>query len=183
MKQLLLPLAIAVASFASPPHAEASLVRAMDLAELTATAEQIVVADVAKVESRWDKDHRTIFSTIELRVQESWKGPPPADGRMVLRQPGGSVGEIEMTVVGMPSFSAGERALLFLDGAGVVGMAQGKRRLRWDEAGKRWLAGPGDASSAVHIDQRGQIHAAPASPAETLDDLRAKVRALLEKQR
>jgi hypothetical protein len=181
MKPLLLPLVVAASTFVGAPHARASLVRAMDLAELTTTAEQIVVADIAKVESHWDNNHRTIFSTIEIRVQESWKGTPPADGKIVLRQPGGSVGEIEMTVVGMPTFSAGERVLLFLDRAAVVGMGQGKRRLRWDEAGKRWLASPGDASSAVRIDERGQIHAAPASPAETLDALRAKVRVLLGK--
>jgi hypothetical protein len=156
--------------------------RVMDLSELAAAAEQIVVADVAKVESRWDKDHRNIYSTIEIRVWESWKGTAPADGKIVLRQPGGSVGEIEMTVVGMATFSVGERALLFLDRAGVVGMGQGKRQLRWDQASRSWLAFPGEASSAVHIEHRGRIRAVQPGPPEPLDRLRAKVRTLIEKR-
>jgi hypothetical protein len=167
--------------FAGLPDAHASLVRAMDLAELTSAAEQIIVADVAKVESRWDEGHRAIHSVIELRLQESWKGTPPGDGKLVLRQPGGSVGEIEMTVVGVASFSVGERALLFLEHGTVVGLAQGKRSLRWDGSSKRWMVGPADASSMVHVNLRGQIRTAPAKRTESLDDLRAKVRALLEK--
>jgi hypothetical protein len=153
----------------------------MDLAELTSAAEQIIVADVAKVESRWDEGHRAIYSIIELRLQESWKGTPPGNGKMVLLQPGGSVGQIEMTVVGVASFSVGERALLFLEHGIVAGLGQGKRSLRWDESSKRWMVGPADTSSAVHINRQGQIRTAPNTRPESLDDLRAKVRALLEK--
>jgi len=181
MKWIVLLAMLVAPVFAGLPHAHASLVRAMELAELTAAAEQIVVADIARVESQWDEAHRTIHSIVELRVRESWKGNPPADGKMVLRQPGGSVGEIEMTVLGMATFSAGERALLFLDHGIVVGLGQGKRSLRWDEPSKRWLIDPPDASSTVRINGRGRIRAAQATPTETLDDLRAKVRALLQK--
>jgi hypothetical protein len=181
MRSLLLLQVLAAWLFVGLPDAQASVVRAMDLAELTATAEQIVVAEVAKVESHWDTGHRTIHSIIELRVQESWKGTAPADGKMLLRQPGGSVAEIEMTVVGMASFSVGERTLLFLDHGIVVGLGQGKRPLRWDQSSKRWLVETADASSTVQINRRGQIRATQASAAESLDGLRAKVRALLEK--
>ncbi len=177
------PLLLVIAGFllAGLPFARASLIRAMDLVELTATAEQVVVADVARVESQWDKDHRTIYSTIEIRVQETWKGTPPSDGKILLRQPGGSVGEIEMTVVGVPTFSVGERALLFLQHASVVGLGQGKRPLRWDETSKSWFAEPGDATGAVRLGRHGQIRAADGSPREALDSLRARVRALIEK--
>jgi hypothetical protein len=181
MKKLPLLLAMAASILAGLPLAYASLTRAMDLAELTATAEQVVVADVSKVESQWDPTHRNIFSTIEIRVQESWKGSPPSDGTIRLRQPGGSVGEIEMTVVGMPTFSVGERALLFLQHARVVGLGQGKRPLRWDPTSKGWFAEPGDATGVVRIGRHGQMRAAETSPRESLDSLRAKVRALVEK--
>jgi hypothetical protein len=181
MRRFALVLLLATLSWVGLPPAQASLTRAMDLADLTRAAGQIVVADVAKVECQWDKDHRTIYSTVEIRVQESWKGTPPPDGKIVLRYPGGSVGDIEVTVVGMSTFSVGERALLFLDDVGVLGMGQGRRSLHWDATGKRWLAGSADLSTAVHIDRRGQIRAATASPPEPLDNLRAKVRALLGK--
>jgi len=174
---LVLPTFLSVAL----PLAHASLTRAMDLSELTATADQVVVADVAKVESHWDEDHRNIVTAVEIQVQESWKGTPPADGKVVLRHPGGSVGEIEMTVIGMPRFSVGERALLFLDHTGVVGMGQGKRPLRWDAGDKRWVAEAADAAGAVRIDRQGKVRAQGTANRETLDSLRSKVRALLGK--
>ena len=161
------------------PIAMASLARAMDLAELTHGADQIVVADVVSTESDWDKGHRNIYSTIELHVQERWKGTIPGDGRLRIRQLGGSVGDIEMTVAGMPRFETGERALIFLRQARVVGMAQGKRRVNWDGAGKRWLADAPDHAHLLDVDARRKPRAmAPMQP-ETLDRLREQVRALV----
>jgi hypothetical protein len=153
----------------------------MDLSELTASAEHVVVADVARVTSQWDDDHRNIITTVEIAVQESWKGSPPSDGKIRLRQPGGTVGDIEMTVVGMPRFSVGERALLFLQQAGVVGMGQGKRPLRWNASEKRWLVEVADTAGAVRLDRKGTLRAEVASTPESLDSMRSKVRALLGK--
>ncbi len=182
-------LATLAALLTTAPSAKASLVRAMDLAELTAAADKVVVGNVAKVECQWDRDHRNIYTTIEIEVQESWKGITPANGRILLRQPGGTVGEIEMTVIGMPTFSPGERAVLFLEKASVVGMGQGKRLMRWDQARKQWFVEPGQADGAVRVDRGGQLRSATraaseaseAESPESIDSLRTKVRALLEK--
>jgi hypothetical protein len=179
MKKWPILVAVAASVAAAIPVARASIVRAMDLADLTAAAERVVVADVAKVESQWDKDHRRIYTTVEIRVQESWKGTTPSDGTIVFHQPGGSVGEIEMSVVGMPRFSVGEKAVLFLEHARVVGLAQGKRPLHWDAIQKRWFAEPADTTGTVTVDRQGRIRAAERNTSETLDSLRAKVRALL----
>lgn len=175
------PLLALAAVWFVQPRAEASLTRAMDLSELVATAEQVVVADVAKVTSQWDDDHRNIVTTVEIAVQESWKGSPPSNGKLSIRQPGGTVGEIEMTVVGMPHFSVGEHTLLFLRQAGVVGMGQGKRPLRWDAGAKRWMVGSADDAGAVRLDRQGKLRAQAGAPSETLDDLRDRVRGLLGK--
>jgi len=172
--------ALAVFSLALSPLATASIVRAMDLAELTARADQIVVADVVSVQAAWDASHRTIYSTIEVNVQESWKGSPPANGRISIRQPGGRVGEIEMTVHGMSSFSAGERTLLFLERAHVVGMSQGKRRLHREAGSQRWLAeARGASTEVVVIGPQGKVAAATDGQPERLDSLREQVRTLV----
>jgi hypothetical protein len=165
----------------SLPEAMASLVRALDLAELTADADQVVVGDVLSVQAAWDAAHRNIHTTVEIGVRENWKGSPPAGGRITIRQLGGTVGEIEMTVYGMPAFSVGERALLFLRRSQVVGMSQGKRNLRWETAGQRWLADGAAGSEAVTVDSRGRLHTAGPSRTETLDSLREKVRSLVGK--
>jgi hypothetical protein len=170
---------LAIVMSLTAPVARASLFRALDLRELTAAAEQIVVADVLRTASDWDAAHRTIHTTIDIMVRDSWKGPPPANGRITLRQLGGRVGDIEMSVHGMATFAAGERVLLFLERSRVVGMAQGKRTLRWSDAARRWLVEPAES---------GGVPAAPTSPgsgastpagAEDLDTLRGRVRDLL----
>ena len=178
-RRLIQMLAVAVCALAARPIATASLMRAMDLAELTASADQIVVGDVLSANSAWDNGHRNIYSTIEISVQESWKGVAPSDGKIRIRQLGGTVGEIEMTVHGMPRFAPGERALLFLRQARVVGMGQGKRRVHWDSAGKRWLADAPEGSGIVAIATQGTPRASEPNQPEALDRLRERVRVLV----
>jgi hypothetical protein len=164
------------------PPALATLVRPVDLAELTRAAEQIVVGDVLTVSSAWDEDHRTITTTVEMGVQETWKGSVPSDGKLIVRHLGGSVGDIEMAVLGEANFTVGERALVFLRGARPVDMAQGKRHLRWEGAAKRWIAAPTDLRGARAVPVPGTSNAAQAmGMEEDLDSLRAKVRALIGK--
>jgi hypothetical protein len=163
--------------------ARASLVLALDLAELTTRADRVVVGEVLSVRSAWDRDRRHIFTTVEIQVAETWKGTPPADGRLKIVQAGGSVGDIEMRVHGMPSFTAGDRGVIFLRGTAaqtaVVGMGQGMRPLRYDAAVRRWLVDGGDRSAAVLLDGRGGTRPAPPEPTMPLADLRQKVRELL----
>jgi hypothetical protein len=161
------------------PAARATLMRFMDLPELVGASDRIVVADVRTVQSAWDGSHRSIHTTVEVSVRESWKGTSASDEAITIRQLGGTVGEIEMTVHGMPSFSVGERALLFLHGTQVVGMEQGKRRLRWESATRRWLVGPAARTTAVLRAPRGKLRGTDPDAAEDLDSLRAKIRSLV----
>lgn len=170
-------MAIATCAVAALPVATASLMRAMDLAELTASADQIVVGDVVSTECEWDGGHRNIYSTIEISVQESWKGSPPNNGRIKIRQLGGTVGEIEMTVHGMARFTRGERALLFLRQSGVVGMGQGKRHVQWDPGNKQWLVEAAEGIEVVSAGAKGSPGDAHRS--EALNQLRERVRALV----
>jgi hypothetical protein len=165
-------------------HAVASMVLAMELPELTAKSERIVVGEVMAVRSGWDKSHKRILSTIEIQVAEAWKGAMPADGRLTLVQPGGAVDGIEMRVHGLPAFEAGERAVLFLRGAAarpmaLVGMGQGKRGLRFEPVAKRWMVDGGDRSAAVSFDPQGKP--LPVAPVASLplDELRRQVRSLM----
>jgi hypothetical protein len=158
---------------------QASLLRLMSLPELVATADQIVVARVVSSSAAWDASHRKIVSTFAVDVDERWKGS--GEKHLVIVQPGGTVGDIEMTVYGMPSFVQGERSLLFLQDTSrlqVVGMAQGKRPLHWDVASEQWLVGPADNSHSVELGPNAKLrHAGSRAPAR-LTDLRQQVMAL-----
>jgi hypothetical protein len=156
----------------------ASLLRAMSLGELASSADRIVVGTVLSVNAAWDPEHRKILSTIEIDIEESWKGSAGTE-RVTLVQPGGSVGDIEMTVQGMPSFAARERSLLFLQGQQrfqVVGMSQGKRALVWDGASKQWLAQPSDIEDVVEVGPGARLRQAKRGDAIPLSDLREQVR-------
>jgi hypothetical protein len=167
-----------VGTVLSSPTASASIVRALELSELAARADRIVVADVLSVASAWDAAHRNIHTTVALAIQESWKGEAPNPGRLTLRQLGGTVGEIEMSVLGAARFVPGERALFFLKGRGLVGMAQGKRTLRWKTADRRWWVEPADQAGASLVDGRGRPRP-QLPPAEALESLRRRVQQLL----
>jgi hypothetical protein len=163
-----------------PSLAMASLVQALDLTELTAQSERIVVAQVTSARGEWDGSHRTIHTVLELKVEEVWKGS--AAEREVIVQPGGTAGDVEMRIHGMPNFVIGERAVLFLAGQAaprVVGMSQGKRSLRWDGASKRWMAEMAEHSAVVRRDSQGRLRPALPEPAMALDELRQRVRALV----
>jgi len=175
-------LALGLTTLFVPSLAMASLVQSLDLAELTARADRIVVAQVLSSKSDWDSTQRTIHTRIEIKVEEAWKGAVASGEHIVIVQPGGSVGNIEMRVHGMPGFAIGGKAVLFLAGraaARVVGMSQGKRSVRWEGAAKRWVAESPEHSAVVRRDSQGRLQPVPAEPAAGLDELREQVRALV----
>src|SRR5262252_1507172 len=135
--------------------ARASLIVALDAPAMVERADNIAVVDVASVRAAWDAGHERIVTTVDLIVVESWKGAAAPATRVVVAQPGGTVGDVTMTVFGMPRFSPGERALVFLRGAPdrarVVGLAQGKRTMRRDAAGAAWLVAPPDRAGAAFV--------------------------------
>jgi hypothetical protein len=143
-----------------PDAAEASIVVAMDLPALVQQAEHIAVVDVVSTSADWDAKHERIFSTIDLKVVERWKGTAPSTGEDRLRivQPGGTVGDLTMTVTGLSTFTVGERALVFLRGtanhARVLGMSQGKRPMRFVATSGKWMVGAPNLHQATLLKPR-----------------------------
>jgi hypothetical protein len=149
--------------------ARASIVVALDLPDLVREAERIAVVDVVSVRAAWDDKHERIFSTIELDVVENWKGAVLGSKRITMVQPGGTVDDISMVVTGMGRFSPGERSLVFLRGPAarsqLVGMAQGKRPMRFETASRRWLVAPPDMAQLKTVRRPGAVAPAPAPAA------------------
>ena len=174
--------------------ARASIVMALDLPDLVQQADQIALVDVVSQHADWDTKHQRILSTIELDVVERWKGDGAPSNRITVVQPGGTVGDLTMTVTGLSTFTVGERALVFLRGnataAHVVGMGQGKRRVRFEAATNRWLVHAPDLRNATLVKPRVATPAAgpaagslqrvtPPAGETALDDLRAQIKALI----
>ncbi len=110
------------------------------LDELAYVADRVVSGEVLSVEASYATDG-LIVTHVEVGVQETLKGP--ADDIVTAWVIGGTVGGRTLSVDGTPSFSEGEKVLLFLEqddhGLSVLGWTQGKFGMRWDEARGDWM--------------------------------------------
>jgi len=143
---------------------------------------------------------------VELKVVERWKGAPAgAEDHLRIVQPGGTVGDLTMTVTGLSTFSPGERALVFLRGAAsnarVLGLGQGKRPMRLESSSGKWLISRASLHQTTLVKPRGApppsaggpsgqtaskaapivpVTAAAEAPRErSLDEMRSEVKSLL----
>jgi len=119
-------IALVAAILAAP--AFATTVTKMDLEQLVQRADLIVQGQVQSVYSQWDEGRRLVFTYISIRVDEPLKGERRQS--ILIRQIGGTVGAIQMSVAGVPQFKSGEMAIVFLKRQDdstfqVVGMNQG----------------------------------------------------------
>ena len=106
-----------------------SVVLQMDLDELVEDSDAIIQGEVEAVYSQWDQEKKLIFTYASIRVDESLKGESRRS--LLIRQMGGTVGALTLTVAGMPEFQENSNVIVFLKDSGngtfqVVGMNQGR---------------------------------------------------------
>lgn len=151
-----------------------------DVPGLTRDADLIVRGKVVRQESRWTGDKRRIITDVELEVSETLKGN--ARSRVLIRQPGGVVGDIGQKVAAVATFSRGEDVVVFLERRGddsfvVSGMAQGKYRIERSTDGRSVFALPDPAAGDARIVDpmtREEVHTERKTWA--LDALREEIR-------
>jgi hypothetical protein len=119
------------------PSIGAVLVKPLSIQELTARARLIVQGTVLSKSSHRDPEGR-IYTQVQVRVLEAWKGTPAADPLMVVHG-GGAVGEERSEVPGQVEYRVGEAIVAFLvlnqrGEAVTIGLAQGKFQVWKDEA-------------------------------------------------
>jgi len=90
-----------------------------DLKELVEKSAIIFTGKTEKVESRWNKDKTQIYTLVTFTVYEYQKGARE-EKTIILKQLGGTVGNITMAVEDAPEYKVGEEALLFVSGAGYI---------------------------------------------------------------
>lgn len=133
---------VALAAFAllSASLAGATTVQKFSISDLAKKSETIALARVDDVSSRWDDNHKEIYTFISLKVLDGVKGSRKNDV-LTIRQIGGSAEGKISVVPGMPTFTKGEEVVVFLspkDRAGypwVMGLQQGKFTVSTDDNG------------------------------------------------
>jgi hypothetical protein len=121
---------------ASP--ADASIVQGLGLEELVAYSDQIVLGRVLFSESFQQPDGQ-IGTWYRIEVEREMRGSDPGESEIIVETLGGQLGDLAMRVEGEPSFSVGERVLVFVRDGGPytafrpVGMGQGVMRVRSEQ--------------------------------------------------
>lgn len=121
---------------AAAAPARATVLVPVDLNELTASALAVVHARIVDVRAVTTDDRRRVETVVIAESLEYLKGDI---GRFItFRIPGGQVGAYRTVMVGAPSFSVGEEAVLFFAARGpslpyLVGFSQGVFRVQVDQ--------------------------------------------------
>ncbi|MCU0695592.1 MAG: hypothetical protein MUC96_03560 [Myxococcaceae bacterium] len=105
---------VAVAALV-PLTASATVVLAMSMEEMTARVPVVVRGTVHRVDPQWTEGRTGIWTYAEVVVKESLKGGTRTT--VLVKQPGGTMGEVSMRVAGAAAFTPGEDVVLFLEPA------------------------------------------------------------------
>jgi hypothetical protein len=151
---LLGTLALAASFVALDAHA--TLQRAVGFDEKVDQAAAIVLGKVVRTRSQWDPSHRWILTYSTFTVEQTLKGTAPAEVTLVT--PGGTVGDMNQSTVGIRPFREGDENVVFIKntsaGPTVLYFDQGAYDVSTDDHGDKVVAPV--ATGAVQIDtQRG----------------------------
>ena len=129
---------------AAGSEAFASTFLKLDVAGLTETSESVVQARVVGSESAWNARGSMIFTNVTLDVIRTIHGR--SQDRIVVRVPGGTVGDRTLQVEGASQFPAAGPVVSFVgewpDGAAkVIGYFQGLSQIVPDGRGNQVLRG------------------------------------------
>jgi len=113
-------------------------VQALELQELVAHADRIVLGRVLFSES-FQSPNGQLGTWHRIAVERELRGSVPDEQEVIVETLGGQIGDIAMRVEGEPSFTVGERVLVFMRDGGPytafrpVGMGQGVMRVRREQ--------------------------------------------------
>jgi hypothetical protein len=116
----------------------------VDVPTLNRMSESVVHAKVIDVQSSWNDDGSAIFTYVTLEVKGRLHGT--AGNQIVVRVPGGTVGDFTSEMEGAPRFKNGDEVVAFIarwfDGVAMVaGYDQGLSRVKHDQLGNLVLEG------------------------------------------
>ena len=123
------------------PTVNATVVKKLSEDEMASQAQAIVKGTCTSIKSEWNEEGTKIFTYITISPQEFLKDDENSQ-TIVIKQPGGEVGEIGMRVDGASVFEEGEEVFLFLKRGRkgfhrILGLSQGKFSIKTDPVTRR----------------------------------------------
>lgn len=167
--------ALALATVLSVPAAHAAVAAAASFDDKVDNAAAIILGRCIKTESRMDPTGRWILTYSTFAVEKSMKGS--AAGEVTLVTPGGTVGNLHQSTVGVPAFAPGEEHVVFVKntrlGPTVLYFDQGAYDVRTDEHGERVIAPV--LTNLVTVDTQRGMAVAPNDEPRTLRQFESAV--------
>lgn len=127
-----------LATFIFSVPASATIMRFLDVEDLTRRATDIVQGEVMSVGTFWSDDHKRIYTKILFRVDESMKGFTKQSQSITITQLGGEKDGMKMDYAGRPELSTGQRAIIFATKSKnndfiIIGLRQGMMHVSGNE--------------------------------------------------
>lgn len=174
-------IAAAAALALSGSSLQASLAERATFEEKVDNASGIVLGKVARTRSQWDASGKSILTYATFTVEKSLKGDPAQEVTVVV--PGGHVGNINQSSVGIPQFNEGDERVVFLRqtklGPTVLYFDQGTYRVEADSEGHRVIAPI--ASDVVRVDtQRGMAVTTSDEQPRTLEQFEREIQTAIK---
>ncbi|HKB78754.1 MAG TPA: hypothetical protein VKH35_03460 [Thermoanaerobaculia bacterium] len=148
----------------SAPAADATLAKAATFEQKVDNAQSIILGKCVGTISRFDPSGRWILTYSTFHVEQTMKGV--ALPEVVVMTPGGQIGSLHQSTIGIPSFQPGTEHVVFVKntrlGATVLYFDQGAYDVKADARGER-IVTPAP-SSLVTIDPQRGIAVAPDAP-------------------
>jgi hypothetical protein len=167
--------------------ANGSIVQALELQELVAHADRIILGRVLFSESFRRADGQ-LGTWHRIAVEREIRGSAPDEQEVIVETLGGQMGDIAMRVEGEPSFRVGERVLVFVRHGGPytafrpVGMGQGVMRVR-REQGVETVTQSREGLMLVRRNAQGRLERSLGAlpKKERLDVVLSKLRDIVER--
>jgi hypothetical protein len=158
------------------PAAHAAVAAAASFDDKVDHAAAIILGKCIRSESKFDPTGRWIVTYSTFAVEKSFKGD--TTGELTLVTPGGSVGNIHQSTVGIPAFREGDEHVVFVKntrvGPTVLYFDQGTYDVRTDDRGERIIAPV--PTNLVTVDPQRGMAAAPSDNPRTLRQFEDAVR-------
>src|SRR5882724_5002443 len=158
------------------PAAHAAIAVAASFDDKVDNAAAIILGKCIRTESKYDPSGRWIVTYSTFAVEKSFKGDTA--GEVTLVTPGGSVGNVHQSTVGVPAFREGDEHVVFVKntrlGPTVLYFDQGTYDITTDAHGERVVAPV--PTDLVTIDTQRGMAAAPADTPRTLRQFEDAVR-------
>jgi len=168
--------ALALATLLAVPAAHAAIAVAASFDDKVDNAAAIILGRCIRTESKMDPSGRWIVTYSTFAVEKTFKGG--TTGEMTVVTPGGTVGSLHQSTVGVPDFREGDEHVLFVKnssiGPTVLYFDQGTYEVRTDAHGERVIA-PRPTNLVIMDTQRGMA-VAPGDEPRTVRQFESAVR-------